>query len=187
MNQPDSQSSRTQHLLPNPAQDQELGQKYTNELKINELDSQLANCRMQAYYFWIIIYCILTVSSARWSFDIFNEVQADKVNIVMCSVYLKAFIDGLTVCGCLLIFVGISRKFLGIIEKVILIFKVNLGSTIAFYLLVAILCDRNYTVFGMLSGGVAFLNILPVRKIQDILAKRQALDQYSSDLIGSLN
>ena len=178
MSQPDPQSSQTQHLLHNPAQDQELGQKY---IKRNELDNQLVTCWMQAYYCWIVVYCILTVSSARWSFDIFNEVQAKKVNIVMSSVYLKAFVDGVTVCGCVLIFVGFSRKSLGIIEKVILIFKINLGSTIAFYLLLAILCDRNYIIMAILSGGVAFLNILPVRRIQEILEKRQALEQSSVD------
>ena len=188
MSQPDPQNSQKQHLLPNLTnQDPELGQKFINQLKINELENQLVSCWMQAYYIWIVIYSILTISSARWSFDIFNEVKAEKINFVMCCVYIKAFIDGVTICGCILIFVGISRKSLGIIEKVILIFKVNLGSAIAFYGLLAILSDGNYIVMAMLSGGVAFLNILPVRNLQEILEKREALDPDSARIEYGLN
>jgi len=165
-------------LLRNSIQDDELGQKYLNEAKIHELDQKLTACRMQIYYAWMMIYVIFTVGSTTAAFEIISN----KSIAFKYGVYLKIFVDLLTVLGCVLVFVGFCRKSAGIIEKVILIFKINLGSTIAFYL-VAIISGSNklhLVCIGVFFGGMAFVNILPLVYMKNILKKRDAIYPYSS-------
>jgi len=179
-----SRPQSTAHLLHNTIQGDELDQNYLNEAKIHELDKQLVTYWMQAYYAWIMIYIAFTTGSAIGH----TKVVDGKSIILTYSMYLKALVDVLTVLGCVMLFVGFCRKSAGIVEKVIMIFKINLISTVAFYLIAVIFgSGKLHLVWvGLGFGAVAFLNILPVIYIKNILKKREAIYPYSSLVDDSL-
>jgi len=168
------------------SQDYELGQRFMNEVKIHELDKQLVSCWMLLYYFWILLYALFTVPFAGVDVEFFDEGKTQKKKIIVYSVIIKVVVDIVTALACLMVFVGLCRKSIGIINKIVWIFWINLIYVIAFYLLMVIVSDPSFLIMMVLSAAIAYLNILPVVFMKKILEKRDVIYPYSS-LVDSLN